>query len=166
MKLLLEKLISIFNLQTDLHQSLISVLEEEKKAIIDSDHFELTRVSHEKTNLILRIQKQEDQRSIIHASLAEALEKTPQELTLKGLCRLIEEPYSSRLNFCRSNFVPLLNKVRKENDGNKILLFQSIELVRSSLNILNSLMSSNSVYYQTGKIKDADQSGRVFSGEF
>ncbi len=90
MKSLLEELIRIFEAHTDLHRSLISVLMEEKDAITNANLFELTKASYEKTNLILKIRKQEDQRAIIHADLANTLGKTPQKFTLKKLCRLID----------------------------------------------------------------------------
>ena len=167
MNSLLEELIGVFEDQADLHQSLISVLRDEKAAIVGSKLFGLNKANKEKETLILKIKKLEDKRSDLVSTLANSLDDESHDLTLEKLCKITNEPYSSRLNSCRENIMLSISKVKELNDGNKILLTNSIEFIRGSLTFFNNLMTSryNAVYYPSGKIENRDHSGRVFSEE-
>jgi flagellar biosynthesis/type III secretory pathway chaperone len=165
--LLLEELIGVLEDQSDLHQSLISVLRDEKAAIIGSKLFGLNKANKEKETLILKIKKLEDKRLDLVSTLANSLDDESDNLTLEKLCKIANEPYSSRLNHCRENIMSSISKVKEINDGNKILLTNSIKFIRGSLTLFNNLMtsSSNAVYYPSGKIENGDRTGRVFSEE-
>ena len=167
MNLLLDELIGIFEDQSNLHQSLISVLQDEKAAIVGSKLFELNRANKEKETLILKIKNLEDKRSDLTSTLVNSPEDESDDLTLEKLCKITNEPYSSRLNYCRENTMSLISKMKELNDGNKILLTNSIKFIRGSLTLFNNLMTSrsNAVYYPSGKIENRDHSGRVFSEE-
>ena len=167
MNLLLEELIGVFEDQSDLHQSLISVLRDEKAAIVGSKLFELNKANKEKETLILKIKKLEDKRFDLASTLANSLDDESDDFTLEKLCKITNEPYSSRLNNCRENIMSSISKVKELNDGNKILLTNSINFIRGSLTLFNNLMTSrsNAVYYPSGKIENRDRSGRVFSEE-
>jgi flagellar biosynthesis/type III secretory pathway chaperone len=167
LNLLLEELIGVLEDQSDLHQSLISVLRDEKAAIVGSKLFELNKANKEKETLILKIKKLEDKRSDLASSLTNSLDDESDDLTLEKLCKITNEPYSSRLNHCRENIMSAISKVKELNDGNKILLTNSIKFIRGSLTLFNNLMTSrsNAVYYPSGKIENRDHSGRVFSEE-
>ncbi len=167
MNLLLEELIGVFEDQSDLHQSLISVLLDEKAAIVGSKLFELNKANKEKETLILKIKKLEDKRLDLASTLANSLDDESDDLTLEKLSNITNEPYSSRLNHCRKKTMLSISKVKELNDGNKILLANSIKFIRGSLTLFNNLMTSrsNAVYYPSGKIENRDHSGRVFSEE-
>lgn len=165
MKKLMNELISIFEKQIKLHQSLLAVLMEEKTSIVESNLIELNNANGEKETLILKIKNLEDNRLNLVVKIAEALSEDSQNLTLKRLCEIIEEPHSTRLDDCRSRLILLTDNVRKSNEENKVLLTQAVELVRGSFMLLDNLMSSNSVYYRTGEIGNKGQSGRVISGK-
>jgi flagellar biosynthesis/type III secretory pathway chaperone len=167
LNLLLEELIGVFEDQSDLHQSLISVLRDEKAAIVGSKLFELNKANKDKETLILKIKKLEDKRFDLASTLANSLDDESDDLTLEKLCKIANEPYSSRLNHCRENIMSSISKVKEINDGNKILLTNSIKFIRGSLTLFNNLMtsSSNAVYYPSGKIENGDRTGRVFSEE-
>lgn len=165
MKKLMDELISIFEKQIKLHQSLLAVLMEEKTSIIESNLIELNNANGEKETLILKIKNLEENRLNLVVKIAEALSEDSQNLTLKRLCEITEEPHSTRLDDCRSRLILLTDNVRKSNEENKVLLTQAVELVRGSFMLLDNLMSSNSVYYRTGEIGNKGQSGRVISGK-
>lgn len=165
MKKLMDELISIFEKQIKLHQSLLAVLMEEKTSIVESNLIELNNANGEKETLILKIKNLEENRLNLVVKIAEALSEDSQNLTLKRLCEITEEPHSTRLDDCRSRLILLTDNVRKSNEENKVLLTQAVELVRGSFMLLDNLMSSNSVYYRTGEIGNKGQSGRVISGE-
>lgn len=167
MDTLIENLISIFEEQIDLHRSLIIVLNNEKASIIGSQLSALNKVNKEKETLILKMNRLEDKRSDLVSTLAHSLNAGCNHPTLKELCKLTNEPYSSRLAICRGKLKSLISKIKELNEGNKKLLFSSIEFVRGSLTLFNNLMTSrtNSVYYPSGKIEKRNLGGRVLSGD-
>ena len=167
MNSLLEELISVFEELFDLHRSLISALLDEKAAIVESKLFELNKANKEKETLILKIKKLEDKRFDLVSTLSNSLDDELLDFTLEKLCRITNEPYSSRLHHCRENLLLSISQVKELNDSNKVLLTNSIEFIRGSLTLFDNLMTSrsNSVYYPSGKIENRDHSGRVFSGE-
>ena len=109
----------------------------------------------------------EDKRADLVSNLAYSLNAGCENPTLKELCKMTNEPYASRLTICREKLRSLIRKVKELNEGNKKLLFNSIEFVRGSLALFDNLMTSrtNSVYYPSGKIENRNQGGRVLSGD-
>jgi flagellar biosynthesis/type III secretory pathway chaperone len=165
MNILFEEFLDVLGAQAALYQSMLSVLDEENEAIIRANLEKVIEVNGEKNALVLKIQNLENQRLHMLRSLSDALGNPVKCLTLGKLSQVMEEPYSRRLEACRSSLLPLIEKVRKANDGNKSLLAHSIELVKGSMGLLNSLIDSNAVYYRSGKLQNSDKNGRVFSGE-
>ena len=147
-----------------LYRELLSVLEEEKKAIIGSNLGELGKTGKEKEKLLLKIRTIEEQRQIMIKDLAQSLGCSPQDLTITKLAEFVETPYSVRFKRFCSDLLPLAKTVREVNDGNKALLRHSVELVRSSFAFLNNLITANAVYHSSGKMQQTNQSGKVLRG--
>jgi flagellar biosynthesis/type III secretory pathway chaperone len=164
MDLLLDKLSKFLEGETDLYRSLLSVLQNEKEAVVDSDLKRLNETSKEKENLLLKIKILGEQRLRTLESIAASFGYSPQDLTLIKLSQLVGHPYSSRLKECHSNLFSLIQSIQEINHSNRALIMNSIELVRGSLVLLNNLIGSNQVYYRTGEIQVGDQNGRVVSG--
>jgi flagellar biosynthesis/type III secretory pathway chaperone len=167
MNTLIENLIGIFEEQIELHGSLIAILNDEKASIIGSQLSGLNKANKEKEALILKMKRLEVKRSELVSSLTHSLNAGCDHPTLKELCRMTHEPYTSRLTSCRKKLKLLIRKIKELNEGNKKLLLSSIEFVRGSLTLFNHLLTSrtNSVYYSSGKIENRNQGGRVLSGD-
>lgn len=146
------------------YRSLLSVLEGEKKAIIESNLGELEKTGKEKEELLLKIRIIEEQRQIMIKDLAKSLECSPHDLTITKLAERVEEPYSARFKSLCSDLLPLAKTVRDVNGANKALLRHSVELIRSSFAFLNNLIAANAVYYRSGRMQQNDQSGKVLCG--
>ena len=147
-----------------LYRSLLSVLEEEKNAIIGSNLGELGKTGKEKEKLFIKIRIIEEQRQIMIKNLAESLRCSPRDLTITKLAEFVETPYAVRFKRLCSDLLPLAKTIRDANDGNKALLRHSVELVRSSFAFLNTLIAANAVYHRSGRMQQNDQSGKVLSG--
>ena len=165
MELLLTKFVGLLDEEIDLYESLLSILQKEKSAVVDSSLEKLIESSKEKENLFLKIRILEEQRPVILERLAQKLGQSTQSLTLTKLSHLVQEPYATRIRNCQSSFVSLVQSIQEINLANKALLNHSLELVRGSLSLLNDLMSSNQIYYRTGKMQLNDQSGKLLSGK-
>jgi flagellar biosynthesis/type III secretory pathway chaperone len=147
-----------------LYRALLSVLEEEKNAIIDSNLGELGEAGKKKEKLLLKIKTIEEQQQIMIKGLAESLRCSPRDLTITKLAEFAEAPYSDRFKRLCSDLLPLAKTIRDVNDGNKALLRHSVELVKSSFAFLNNLITANAVYHSSGKMQQTNQSGKVLRG--
>lgn len=150
--------------EATLYRALLSVLEEEKIAIISSNLVELGETGKEKEKLLLKIRTIEEQRQLMVRDLAESLRCSPHDLTITKLAEFVGAPYSSRFKQLCSDLLPLAKTIRDVNDGNKALLRHSVELVRSSFAFLNNLITANAVYHSSGRMQKYNQSGKVLHG--
>lgn len=165
MERLLDQFLGVLEGEAALYGSLLLILQREKEAVIGSALKDLNEISKEKENILLKIRILEEQRLRILQRLADALGYSSQGLTLTKLSQLVNEPYSNRLRACHSNFLALIQSIREINHSNRALLTHSLELVRGSLSLMDTLMASNPVYYRTGMVQSAARSGRVLSGK-
>ncbi len=165
MDLLLNNFISLIEGENGLFQTLLSILQKEKKAVVISDLKEINETTKEKESLFLKIRILEEERSRMLIRLANHLGYRSRDLTMSKISQLIEEPYSSRLKYCYSNLLSLVQSIQEINHNNRSLITHSLELVRGSLALLNNLASSNVIYYRSGRMQHSDQSGMVVSNE-
>ncbi|MDY6971866.1 MAG: flagellar protein FlgN [Thermodesulfobacteriota bacterium] len=164
MDLLLNDFLGLLEGETGVYRSLLLVLQKEKTAVVEAKLKDLNEASKEKESLVLKIRILEEQRTRSLERLADSLGCPSFGLTLSKISQLVEEPYSTRLRKCQSNLTALIQSIREVNQSNRSLLTHSLELVRSSLTLLDNLMAYNPVYYRTGKFQMNDQSGKVLSG--
>jgi len=165
MELMLNDLLGLLEGEIDLYASMLLALQTEKKAIVDSNPTELNETSREKENLFLKIRILEEQRISLLEKLAQELGQPSQDLTLSKLSQLVQEPQATQLGECHSTFLSLAQSIQEINQSNKTLLTHSLDLLKGSLSLLSDLLSSNPVYYRTGKMEVSDQSGRLLSGK-
>ena len=161
--LLLEKLINLLNEECRLYRSLLLVLQTERRAIIDSQLFQLTECTKKKENLILKLRVLEEQRINYLNNLAALLDTPVEALSLRGLSKLVDEPYGTQFSDCSTTLSALIQSIKEINQANKALVSHSLDLIRGSLTLLNDLISHNAVYYQTGKMQAGERGGMVFS---
>jgi len=165
MDVLLTRFLGLLIGETGYYQALLSVLQKENKALVDSKLEELNEAGKEKENIILKIRILEEQRLGMLEKVADSLGQPTKGLTLKKLSQLVEEPYSSQIKGCYSNLLTLTQSIEEINRTNRMLIMHSLELVRGTLSLLNNVAASNPVYFRTGKIQNGDQSGNVISGQ-
>lgn len=156
--------IELLDGEVALYRELLSVLEEEKNAIIGSNLGELGKTGKEKEKLLLKIGTIEEQRQIMIKDLAESLKCSPHDLTITKLVEFVEAPYAVRFKSICSDLLPLAKTIRDVNDGNEALLRHSVALVRSSFTFLNNLITTNAVYHSSGKMQQNSSIGKVLRG--
>jgi len=163
--LFLNKLLQVLEGEKDLYRSLLSVLQQEKKAVINSNLNDLNESGKKKENLVLKIRILEEQRITLLKKLCEILELSHHNLTLRTLSDSVGEPYSNRFKEYHSYLLALIQSIQEINHSNRDLMTHSLELIKSSLFFLNNFMGASPVYYRTGKIQNEKQSGgRVLCG--
>lgn len=165
MEHLLNKLIGLLEHAAELYQSLLAVVQKEKKAVMGLNLNQLNKACKAKDNLLLKLRILEEQRAQLIGRLAVDLGCSPQELSLTKLSQLVEEPYAGRLRDRSTDLLALIQTVQEASQKNKTILSHSLELIRGSYNLLNNLISANPLYYRTGTVQKNDQTGKLLCGD-
>ena len=155
----IHKLVALLEKEANLYRALLSLIFDERNALIDSDLEKLNAAGKEKENLYLKLRILEEQRSQLLIQLARTVGCPPSELTLSRLSEKLTKPYADLLNTCSRNLVNLLGKVQKANHHNKGLFNHSLELIRGSFNLFSNLLASDPVYHRTGDIQKSHHTG-------
>ena len=163
--LLLNKFLGLLEQVSQLFQSLLTVIDKEKKAVIAANLEKLNEAGKVKDNLLLKLRILEEQRIHLLAKLADHLDQPVENLTLTKLSQLVEEPHAIRLRAFRSRLLALVTKIQEANEHSRALFSHSIDLVKGSVNLLNNLMTSSPVYFRSGSIQNRAHTGKILYGE-
>lgn len=163
--LVIEKFLGLLEQQTELYRLLLAVIDDEKNAVLAANLEKLNEAGKAKENLLLKLRILEEQRKHLLDKLAKHLKQPVEILTLAKLSELVGQPHAHRLAGCRSRLLELIGTIRQVNADNRDLFAHSLNLVRASVNLMNSLMSSSSVYFRTGNIHCHDHTGKILYGE-
>jgi flagellar biosynthesis/type III secretory pathway chaperone len=162
---ILNKFCGLLEHEANLYRQLLAVIEKEKQAVVATNLTELNEAAKVKDNLLLKLRILDEQRHHQLRLLADDLKQPLEELNLSKLARLVEAPHATRLDRLRSALVTIITKIQQANERNRALFSHSLELVKSSMNLLNNVMTSTPVYFPTGNLRHRDQTGKILHGE-
>ncbi len=160
LNLMLEQLLGLLSRETGLYHSVLAVIDKEKQAAAGSELNALNEAGMEKENILAALRKSDEQRRRLVTCLAGELGYPLQDLTLKKLSQLVDEPLAGRLRQASTDLLSVLSRVQEANRGTKKLFEHSLALLRGAFNLLNELLSSNTVYYRTGNIHRSNSTGK------
>lgn len=155
----IHKLFILFEKESNLYQKLLSLIFDERSALIESDLEKLNASGKEKENLYLKLRILDEQCSQLLSQLARRIGCPKSELTVTRLSEELSAPHAERLTDCSRNLVSLLERVQKANRHNRGLFNHSLELIRGSFNMFNNLLASGPVYYRNGDIQRSSCGG-------
>ena len=165
MEPMINQLLRVLEWESELYQSMLTVIDQESKGAIRSDLNALTKAGEEKENILVKLRSIEEQRIRLVREMADALGYPPREFTLTMMSQLVGEPLAGRLSQAGTDLSTVLNVVKDANHRNKQLFEHSLELLRGSFNLLGELTQSDMVYYRTGNIQRTYQTGKCVNGE-
>lgn len=161
----LDQLIGLLRQESGLYRSLLVVIDQEKEAAVRSDVEGLNQAAIDKEKHLLEIRSKEKARGQLIARLAALKGIAGADLTLSRICDLAEEPRAAVLKRLSQDFLSLLNRVQTANRRNQQIVEHSLQLLRGSFNLLNELMTPNTVYYRTGNIQNVKSTGKCVHSE-
>ena len=161
----LEQLIGLLQQETGFYRSMQVVIDREKEAAVRSDINALNELGIEKEKILAELQKKERQRRELLAVVAEKQGIAVGGLTLSGISQLVDEPFAGRLRGISKNFLAVLDRLQAANRRNKQIFEHSLALFRGSFNLLNELLTPNTVYYRTGNIQSTKSTGKCVCSE-
>ena len=162
---MINRLLPVLERESDLYRSMLTVIDQESKAAVQSDLDDLTKSGDEKETILRKLRLIEEERIGLVREIAEILGQPPQAITLAMIARQVGEPFAGRLRQAGTDLSAVLNTVKNANHRNRQLFEHSLNLLRGSFNLLNNLMQPDMVYYRTGSMQRTDQTGKCVNGE-
>ena len=161
----LTQLLDVLSRETELYQSMLTVMNKEKDAAIQSELIALNEAQIEKENILVALGLLEGQRKDLVASLADTLGHAARDMNLTKIAELAGEPYAGQLEQVKSDLSAVLETVKNANQRNRLLFEHSRNLVRGSLNLLSEIGSPNPIYHRTGAVYNTRASGKCVCDE-
>jgi len=162
---MLTQLLGILSRETELYGAMSRVMDKEKDAAIQSDLIALNEAEIEKENILVALGLFEKQRLALITDLAESLGYSSGELNLTRISKIVGEPFGRRLEQAGLDLSRLLETLQAANQRNKQIFEHSVALFRGSFNLLNDLLTPNTVYYRTGNIQSTKSTGKCVCSE-
>jgi flagellar biosynthesis/type III secretory pathway chaperone len=161
----LDQLIELLRQEHALYRSLLVVIDQEKAAAVRSDLPALNQAGLDKEKHLVEIHMKEKKRRQLVARLAEEHGDAAADLTLSKISQRADQPQAGTLRRVSRDFATLLSQVQAANRRNQQIVEHSLQLLRGSFNLLNELMTPNTVYYRTGNIQSAKSTGKCVCSE-
>lgn len=161
---MLTDLSDLLRREFDVYRSLLSLLQQERRIVVDCSIEELIHTNKEKENLVLKIRILEESREAILERLAEKLGLPLRELTLSKLEEKLGDPFVDQLRNLRSKLSAILQSIREVNEENRAFLQHSVDFVKGSLALIRYLTGSSPKYMASGAL-DGDRLNSRFVSE-
>lgn len=160
-EVLLAQLISVLEGMTEVQQRFLSVLQREKRLVIEGDLETLFSCLAEKESVLNRLNRLEVERQALMAPLARILNQDPRRLTLRQLTARVEEPFAGRLSACHLRLKALSASILEINQINGLLVEKTLKQVSSLLGLLKHLSTAPPIYQATGLASESPFKGKV-----
>jgi flagellar biosynthesis/type III secretory pathway chaperone len=160
---MLTDLSDLLHKELDVHRSLLSLLQEERRIVVDCSTEELIQTNKEKENLVLKIRILEQSREAILRKIADKMGLSADELTLSKLEERLKEPFATQLQTLRSKLSAILQSIGEVNQENRVFLQHSVDFVKGSLALIRYLTVSGPTYMASGTLDGDRIDGRLVS---
>lgn len=161
----LTQLLDVLSRETELYQTMSTVMSKEKDAAIQSNLMALNEAQIEKENILVALGLLEGRRLDLVAALANTLGYSAQDMNLTKMAQLVGEPFAGRLKQAKADLSAVLESAQDANERNRQLFEHSRDLVRGSINLLSEIGSTNPIYYRTGLVQHTGASGKCVCDE-
>jgi len=137
---LTEELISVLEKEHETYDILIPITEEKTKAIIGNDLETLQKITDKEQIAIEALTSLEKKREEIIVNMGTVLNRDPKTLKLKTMVKLLEKrpEEQKKLATLHDLLVAQIKRVSSQNDKNKMLINQSLDMIQFELNLIQS----------------------------
>ena len=161
----LTQLLDVLSRETELYQTMSTVMSKEKDAAIQLNLMALNEAQIEKENILVALGLLEGRRLDLVAALGNALGYSAQDMNLTKIAQLVGEPFAGRLKQAKADLSAVLESAQDANERNRQLFEHSRDLVRGSINLLGEIGSTNPIYYRSGLVQQTRASGKCVRDE-
>lgn len=146
-----------------IQQEMLSLLQREKKFMIQAELDDLLRSLREKEVLLGRLHQLEQRRQEEIAPLIRRWGNGRSKLTLKQIIQRTPEPHQSQLASCHQRLEALTASIQELNQINGLLVERILQQVTGLLGLLRHLSSAVPIYQPNGALEPLPSVGRVIS---
>lgn len=164
MEQLLSRIITTLDETQRLYQDLMMMVQQERKAVLNSSVDQLSELLIEKENLLSQLTHLEKRRMGQLKQMAGQLHMPTQSLTLSKLAAQSPPHYAQKINERRTTLRRLIGDIGKVNEENRSMTHHCLSLVQGSLQFLQHWITPPSIYGASGSIDDRTKSGHLLSG--
>ncbi len=162
MENLLQNLVDALSKMTSVYKDILQTAEDKRKHIISGDIDKLESVIYQERNLSENILLLEQKRRYIMQSISRAIGKRDTILTLRELIDQIRDPYKRKLKKQHDAISGVITKVKNVNEINTLLTKYSLEFVNNFIKAICSESLNDSVYQQSGNLRDPELKRLLF----
>jgi hypothetical protein len=158
-------LIEILRKELAVYQELKSTIIYEKKILKKPTLDELNHNNALKENIILKARMLTEARTNVLKKIARNLDLSTNGIKLTQLAGFACSEQRKEIEDIRDDLALISREINALNTANKNLLDASMGNIKNSLDFINSIMSSESVYLECGKMKSVQKNGTYFHKE-
>lgn len=158
-------LIEILRKESAVYQELKSAIIYEKKILKKPILDELSHNNAVKENIILKARMLAETRTNVLKKLARSFDLSTSGIKLNQLAGYAGTEQRKEIEAIRDELFLISREINALNAANKDLLDASMSNIKGSLLFINSIMSSESVYLECGKMKTVQKNGIYFHKE-
>jgi flagellar biosynthesis/type III secretory pathway chaperone len=148
---LLDRLISVIGGEAALFQKFLELLEKQQQALIQNDTEGLGSITEGLHAIVARSQKLERER----AEVVEQIRITgsaEDDLNVCRICDMADENRSIQLKNLRETILGLYSDIEETRMRNGLLVEQSLEQIRHTLQLISRVPSRKETYRQKGEV--------------
>lgn len=141
---LMDDLIGVLESENVEYQKLAELSNEKKQVIIDADVPALEKLVDLEQDVASRIQNLDNQRRKVMHNMAVVLNKPEEGFTISSIIEILssQPKEQERLQNVKEQLLTTVEKVRKINEQNQILLTQALDLVEFDLTLFRSMRTA------------------------
>ncbi len=158
---LLDGLADVLQKEVEVYGELREALAQEREVIMKPSLEALHESNSRKETCVLKTRLLEEVRSSLAGRIAAEIGIDEGEMTLSGLLSHASPQQRKRLGECQCALRALVTDIEGMNRRNGLLIESSIRLSESSVNFLANMMSSGSVYAESGRLRTSGLNGRM-----
>jgi flagellar biosynthesis/type III secretory pathway chaperone len=160
---LLDGLADVLQKEVEVYGELREAVAQEREVIMKPSLEALHESNSRKETCVLKTRLLEEVRSSLTDRIASQLGIDEGEMTLSGLLSHASPQQRTRLGECQCALRALVTDIAGMNNRNGLLIDSSIRFSENAVNFLAGLMSSGSVYAESGRLRTNGLNGRICS---
>jgi len=163
LSLLYESLFTILNRELAVYREMEGVLQNEKKAIVQSSLTALTQNNQLKEEMVMRAAALERSRMEVVEQIAAHLRVSPEVINLTHLMSYLQVSEQERLRRFQGELKEMTQKIKTLNSENRQLAESALLYAKSWFEYFRQLMSRQKGYIGDGRIQHASINGKLIN---
>jgi len=151
----LEELLSILQQETELHEKLLQLLQEEAEGFGNLSASKMLKLQSLKLQQTRLIAKLETRRIAVVDGMSGDFEETSDSLTLSSIIRQVSQEWAIPLQACFDCLKELIAEIRNSAQNNGEESASRLKSVETSLHFISKLQGNQQLYSGTGQLHPA-----------